>query len=119
MQALNAEWHAVYVETPALQRLPPASRERILGTLNLAQELGATTAVIADADVANSVIAYARNHNLSKLVIGRDPARRRVHEKRGRQILLAAAGRRDQRPPQTQGAALPLGGARLRGGDAA
>ncbi len=73
---LNAEWHAVYVETPALQRLPAASRERILGTLSLAKELGATTAVIADADVATSVIAYARSHNLSKLVIGRDPARR-------------------------------------------
>jgi two-component system, OmpR family, sensor histidine kinase KdpD len=73
---LNAEWHAVYVETPGLQRLPAARRERILGTLNLAQELGATTAVIADADVARSVIAYARSHNLSKLVIGRDPGRR-------------------------------------------
>jgi two-component system, OmpR family, sensor histidine kinase KdpD len=73
---LNAEWHAVYVETPALQRLPAARREKILGTLNLAKELGATTAVIADPDVAVSVIDYARNHNLSKLVIGRDPARR-------------------------------------------
>ena len=72
----NAEWHAVYVETPGLQRLPAARREKILGTLSLAKELGATTAVIADADVATSVIAYARNHNLSKLVIGRDPARR-------------------------------------------
>jgi|HubBroStandDraft_1064217.scaffolds.fasta_scaffold02886_5 two-component system, OmpR family, sensor histidine kinase KdpD len=73
---LSAEWHAVYVETPALQRLPAARRERILGTLNLAKDLGATTAVIADADVAVSVIGYARSHNLSKLVIGRDPARR-------------------------------------------
>src|ERR1700720_5526 len=73
---LNAEWHAIYVETPGLQRLPAARRERILRTLNLAKDLGATTAVIADADVARSVIAYARNHNLSKLVIGRDPARR-------------------------------------------
>ena len=73
---LNAEWHAVYVETPGLQRLPAARREKILGTLALAKDLGATTAVIADADVAMSVIAYARSHNLSKLVIGRDPARR-------------------------------------------
>ena len=73
---LNADWHAVYVETPALQRLPAARRERILGTLNLAKELGATTAVIADPNVAESLIAYARNHNLSKLVIGRDPSRR-------------------------------------------
>ena len=73
---LNAEWHAIYVETPGLQRLPAARREKILRTLNLAKELGATTAVIADADVATSVIAYARTHNLSKLVIGRDPGRR-------------------------------------------
>ena len=73
---LNAEWHAIYVETPGLQRLPAARREKILGTLTLAKELGATTAVIADADVATSVVAYARSHNLSKLVIGRDPARR-------------------------------------------
>ncbi len=73
---LNTDWHAIYVETPSLQRLPPARRERILATLNLAQELGATTAVIADSHVAESVIAYARNHNLAKIVIGRDPARR-------------------------------------------
>ncbi|MGO9512283.1 MAG: two-component system sensor histidine kinase KdpD [Steroidobacteraceae bacterium] len=73
---LSADWHAIYVETPSLQRLPAAKRERILGTLHLAQELGATTAVIANAQVAESVIAYARSHNLSKLVIGRDPARR-------------------------------------------
>ena len=73
---LNADWHAVYVETPRLQRLPAAKRERILGTLHLAEELGATTAVIANAQVAESVVAYARDHNLSKLVIGRDPARR-------------------------------------------
>ena len=73
---LNADWHAIYVETPGLQRLAPARREKILGTLNLAQELGATTAVIANPQVAESVIAYARSHNLSKLVIGRDPARR-------------------------------------------
>ncbi|MGD0491628.1 MAG: two-component system sensor histidine kinase KdpD [Steroidobacteraceae bacterium] len=73
---LNADWHAIYVETPSLQRLPPARRERILATLSLAQELGAVTAVIANAQVAESVVAYARDHNLSKLVIGRDPTRR-------------------------------------------
>jgi two-component system, OmpR family, sensor histidine kinase KdpD len=73
---LNADWHAVYVETPALQRLPAPRRERILRILNLAKELGATTAVIPDSQVAESLIAYARRRNLSKLVIGRDPSRR-------------------------------------------
>jgi two-component system sensor histidine kinase KdpD len=73
---LNTEWHAIYVETPSLQRLAAAKREKILANLNLAQTLGATTAVIADAQIAESVIAYARKNNLSKLVIGRDPIRR-------------------------------------------
>ena len=72
---LNAEWHAIYVETPALQRLKPARRERILATLNLARDLGASTAVIAHPQVAESVIGYARSHNLSKIVLGRNPAR--------------------------------------------
>jgi two-component system, OmpR family, sensor histidine kinase KdpD len=73
---LNAEWHAIYVETPNLQRLTPAKREKILANLNLAQQLGATTAVIANAEIAESIIEYARKNNLSKLVIGRDPIRR-------------------------------------------
>lgn len=73
---LNADWHALYVETPSLARLPAARRERILATLNLARDLGASTAVSAHADVADGIIAYARRHNLSKLVIGRDPHRR-------------------------------------------
>ncbi|HEX3949925.1 MAG TPA: DUF4118 domain-containing protein [Steroidobacteraceae bacterium] len=73
---LNAEWHAIYVETPSLQRLAPAKREKILANLNLAQQLGAATAVIASAEIAESIVAYARKNNLSKLVIGRDPIRR-------------------------------------------
>jgi two-component system, OmpR family, sensor histidine kinase KdpD len=73
---LNTDWHAIYVETPALQRLAAQRREKILATLNLAQELGATTAVIADPQIAESIVAYARKNNLSKLVIGRDPIRR-------------------------------------------
>src|ERR1700684_4688691 len=59
-----------------MQRLAPAKREKILANLNLAQQLGATTAVIASAEIAESIIAYARKNNLSKLVIGRDPIRR-------------------------------------------
>jgi two-component system, OmpR family, sensor histidine kinase KdpD len=73
---LSTDWHAIYVETPGLQRLSAAKREKILATLNLAKELGATTAVIANAQIAESIISYARSHNLSKLVIGRDPERR-------------------------------------------
>jgi two-component system sensor histidine kinase KdpD len=68
---LGVEWHAVYVETPVLQRLPAAQREQILQVLKLAEDLGATTAVLAGSDVAAAAVEYARNHNLSKIAIGR------------------------------------------------
>lgn len=68
---LGAEWHAVYVETPALQRLAAAERERILQTLKLAADLGATTAVLAGASVEDSALEYAASHNLSRIALGR------------------------------------------------
>jgi two-component system sensor histidine kinase KdpD len=68
---LGTGWHAIYIETPSLQRLPAAQREQILKTLKLAEELGATTAVISGHDIALAAVDYARSHNLSKIVMGR------------------------------------------------
>ncbi len=52
---LDAEWHALYVETPTWQRLPGARRRLILDTLKLAQDLGAHTATKAAAEVAPAI----------------------------------------------------------------
>jgi two-component system sensor histidine kinase KdpD len=68
---LGTGWHAIYVETPTLQRLPAAQRDQILGTLKLARDLGATTAVLAASDIALASVEYARSHNLSKIAVGR------------------------------------------------
>jgi two-component system sensor histidine kinase KdpD len=68
---LDCAWHAVYVETPALQRLPAGRREAVLGVLKQARELGATTQVLPDASVAQALLAYARTHNLARIVLGR------------------------------------------------
>ncbi|MGZ5157889.1 MAG: DUF4118 domain-containing protein, partial [Caldimonas sp.] len=73
-QQLAVSWHAVYVETPALQRLPNERRERILRALKLAEDLGATTAVLPSAEVAEAVVGHAREHNLSKIVMGHNQA---------------------------------------------
>ncbi len=74
-QQLTVAWHAVYVETPALQRLGNAQRERILQTVKLAEELGATTAVLSAQDVPNALVEHARHHNLSKLLMGHNKPR--------------------------------------------
>jgi two-component system sensor histidine kinase KdpD len=68
---LGTGWHAVYIETPALQHLPGSQREQILQTLKLAQDLGATTAVITGHDIALAAVGYARSQNLSKIALGR------------------------------------------------
>ena len=67
---LVVTWHAVYVETPALQRLDGGRREGILQTVKLAKDLGASTAVLSSQGIAQSLVHYARQHNLSKLVLG-------------------------------------------------
>ncbi|QGZ61006.1 sensor histidine kinase [Paraburkholderia acidisoli] len=68
--SLRADWIAVYVETPRLQRLPDALRERPLGALKLAAELGAETVTLAGEDAAATLVGYARLRNVPKLVAG-------------------------------------------------
>ncbi len=60
---LNVRWHAAYVETPQLQRLPVGERDRILAVLKLAEELGAATAVLAGDDIAAELVAQAQKLN--------------------------------------------------------
>jgi two-component system sensor histidine kinase KdpD len=68
---LNVRWHAVYIETPRLQRLGEAERDRILAVIKLAGELGATAAVLAASDVAAELVAQAQLLNCATLVVGR------------------------------------------------
>ncbi|CAI0791934.1 Sensor protein KdpD [Serratia quinivorans] len=68
---LGCHWHAVYVETPKLHRLPESQRRAILRALRLAQELGAETATLSEPDEERAVLRYAREHNLGKIIIGR------------------------------------------------
>lgn len=69
---LNTNWHAVYVETSKLQRLPHSKREQVLSVLKLAEQLQAHTAILTGEDIASSLIDYARQHNLSKIVVSRE-----------------------------------------------
>ncbi|MCL2656263.1 MAG: DUF4118 domain-containing protein [Betaproteobacteria bacterium] len=67
----EAPWHAIYVETPTLQRLAPQERHRILKDLSLAESLGARTAVLAGDDAATVATQYARRENIGRVVAGR------------------------------------------------
>ena len=68
---LNVRWHAAYVETPRLQRLDTASRDRVLTVMKLAEGLGAATAVLVGSDAAAELVAQAQRLNCATLVVGR------------------------------------------------
>ncbi|MES2742544.1 MAG: DUF4118 domain-containing protein [Pseudomonadota bacterium] len=87
---LNAEWHAVYIETPRLQRLAPERRERILTSLKLAQQLGARTAQLAGNDIAAAIVDYAHDNHISKLVLGRGRAGRPWRATHARRVARLA-----------------------------
>jgi len=76
---LDVPWHCIHVETPRLQGLSESERQRALEALKLAQEGGAVTATLTGSGLAQAIVRYAHEHNLSRVVLGRDtgrPARR-------------------------------------------
>jgi two-component system sensor histidine kinase KdpD len=83
--AMGTPWHAVYVETPALARLPDERREAILRRLKSAEDLGATTATVAAQEPAEAVVEHARARHATTLVMGLRPhdTDRRVRFGRG------------------------------------
>lgn len=76
---LNAEWIVAFVETPGHIHMPSDSRERILHNLNLAEQLGARIEKLFGTSVADTVLEYARQNNITKIIAGK-PIRSRWYE---------------------------------------
>ena len=71
---LDVPWHAIYIESPSsVPENASQTRERAARLLKLAGDLGATVVTQSVSDVASGLIRYARDHNLSRLVLGRTP----------------------------------------------
>jgi two-component system sensor histidine kinase KdpD len=68
---LRAEWVVAYVETPNELRRTEAQRDQIIQTLRLAEQLGAETVTLSGEHAADVLIAYARERNVSKIVVGK------------------------------------------------
>ena len=68
----DVSWHAVHVEGPVVNE---AQRQSVLYVLKLAQSLGAITSTLSSPAIATALVRYAREHNLSRLVMGK-PERR-------------------------------------------
>ncbi len=72
---LNAEWFAVYVETPEHARLSQAGRDQLARSLRLAEELGARAKTLPinpqAGSVSGTLLQFARQNNITKIVAGK------------------------------------------------
>ncbi len=68
---LSAEWFAIYVETPDQARISQEQRDQVASSLRLAEELGARTTILPGQSVAETVMEYARRHNITKVIAGK------------------------------------------------
>jgi two-component system sensor histidine kinase KdpD len=97
-ERLRAPWTALYVETalrPGLSEAnSEAARNRTVDAMRLAERLGAEVVTIPGRDVPGDILAYARGHNISHIVVGNAPRRRLFGGWRGTitTALIARAG---------------------------
>ncbi|MET0575596.1 MAG: sensor histidine kinase KdpD [Mesorhizobium sp.] len=70
-ERLRAPWAAITIETTRSARLSETERDRVALSLRLAETLGAEAATLPGRNVAEEVMRYAREHNVTHIVIGR------------------------------------------------
>ena len=80
---LKAEWFAVHVEGPGETRLSRDREDHVARILRLAEELGAKTIMLPGLNVADSILEYARQHNITKIIVGKPPRARWLELLRG------------------------------------
>lgn len=75
---LRAEWIVVHVETGT--PLPEDAAGQLQNTLRLAESLGAETVQLSGHNIAEVILSFARERNVSKIVVGK-PAKARWRER--------------------------------------
>ena len=68
---LHTDWTAVHVETARDQRLNPQQREDLLRAQELTEQLGGRAVTLSGQRVADEILAYARKHNVTRIVVGK------------------------------------------------
>ncbi|MCW0196705.1 sensor histidine kinase KdpD [Sphingopyxis sp.] len=69
--ALKAPWTAVYIETRRSRAMSDEDRRQLADTLALASRLGASTATVPAASVAEGLRAFAADARATQIVIGK------------------------------------------------
>src|SRR5512143_1889049 len=91
---LNAPWTVFHVELPHDVRMSAAQRDQLAHTMRLAEELGAKTVKRPGQSPTETILDYARRHNITKIVIGKPLRPRWMEWVRGSVVeqLIRASG---------------------------
>lgn len=73
--SLQAQWLAVHIDAPHLE-LSEAQHHSAIQNLRLAEQLGAQTRIITGFNVVTEIMDFARDQNITKLIIGKTPRSR-------------------------------------------
>lgn len=79
----RAPWIALYVETPAHDRLSDEEKTQINRALTLAEEFGAEVVTVAGSSVPAEIIRQARQRNVTEIVVARSHRSRLINRLRG------------------------------------
>jgi two-component system sensor histidine kinase KdpD len=77
--SLHAHWYAITVDDTRSASLSNRDHEYLEYAVNLAETLGAEVATLGGEDVVGEVIRFARDHNVTTIVVGK-PVRARWRE---------------------------------------
>ena len=75
----HAQWYAVYVVPTGFSEPTGAEKSYLTDALNLAEELGAGIVTLSGNDIAEEILHFARENNVTRIVIGK-PLRSMIAE---------------------------------------
>ncbi|MDD4652130.1 MAG: DUF4118 domain-containing protein [Methanothrix sp.] len=67
---LNAEWFAVYVESPSDRQSSRRAQGQLARNMRLAEDLGAKVQILSGQAIADELLAFARAQNITLMVVG-------------------------------------------------
>lgn len=67
---LDAEWFAVYIESPRYDRLKSEQIAQLGKNMTLAEELGGKVARLSSINPADEVLSFARSKNITLIILG-------------------------------------------------
>lgn len=67
---LDAEWFAVYVESPSDRQSSLGAQGQLARNMRLAEELGAKVQILSGQAIAEELLAFARAQNITLMVVG-------------------------------------------------